>query len=257
MEVAVQLQMAMRSQSIPVPSLSWLRELVQSRRPQPLAPLMATARTRLLASDLTTEGLLDDEYVAAHTLATATAGGGRNNNFTVEVKEMKLRQDVVVQVLDVENVTRSRWEQVEELEAIKRGEQTKGREMIRLPVGDGDDELGDDAATQRLSTQGDAAAAVAATATPKNATHKLVLQDSEGRKVYALELQRIERIAVGKLNIGEKILLKTGTTVARGVILLEPAHCLMLGGKVEAWHRTWLDGRLAGLREGVGADRQQ
>ncbi|KAK0713069.1 hypothetical protein B0T26DRAFT_651230 [Lasiosphaeria miniovina] len=255
MEVAVQLQTAMRLQSIPVPSLSWLRELVQSRRPQPLVALIATARTRLLASDLTTEGLLDDEYVAEHSLATATAGSGRNNNFTVEVKEMKLGRDVVVQVLDVENVTRSRWEQVEELESIERGEQTKGREMIRLPVGDGDDELGDNAATQRLSTQGNAAAA--ATTTPKNATHKLVLQDSEGRKVYALELQRIERIAVGKLNIGEKILLKTGTTVARGVILLEPNHCLMLGGKVEAWHRSWLDGRLARLREGVGADRQQ
>ena len=71
--------------------------------------------------------------------------------------------------------------------------------------------------------------------------------------MHAIELRRVERIAVGKTVIGEKILLRVGTVVARGVVLLEPAQCVLLGGKVEAWHRAWVDGRLARLREAVGA----
>ena len=90
----------------------------------------------------------------------------------------------------------------------------------------------------------------------RNSTHKLVVQDCAGQTVHAIELKRVERIAVGRTVIGEKILLRAGTVVARGVVLLEPAQCVLLGGKVEAWHRAWVDGRLARLREAVGAREQ-
>ncbi len=182
-----------------------------------------------------------------------------------------------MQVLDIEDMSRSRWEQVEELEAIERGEQTRGREIVRLPAGGEDEgsdaaERGDEAATQALgptqtqaqgggaagSAAATAAAATAAAATSgrKNATHKLVLQDCKGQKIYAIELRRVDGIAIGKTNIGEKILLRTWSTISRGVVLLEPAACVVLGGKVDAWHKAWVEGRLGALRAAVGADRR-
>ena len=73
--------------------------------------------------------------------------------------------------------------------------------------------------------------------------------------MYGLELRRIERIALGTLNIGEKILLREGAVVARDVIMLDPASCTVLGGKVDAWQKAWNEGRLARLKEAVGIDR--
>lgn len=87
----------------------------------------------------------------------------------------------------------------------------------------------------------------------RNATHRLVLQDCKGVKVFALELKRME-VGVGKTNVGEKMLLKKGTVVARGTVLLEPEMCVLLGGKMEAWHRSWVEGRLARLKEAVGSN---
>lgn len=225
-----------------------------------------TAKTRLLATDLTTPGLLDPSILTSICLPA-----GITNQ---DVKETRLTRDVYVQILDIENLSKSRWEQVEELEAIERGEQTRGREVIRLPVGgdennENEHEAGNEppAAAQPLAQRnqgragGTASAgaptnASAANGTSKNATHKLVLQDCKGQRAYGLELKRMERIAIGKTNIGEKLLLKRGTVVARGVILLEPTSCEVLGGKVEAWQKSWVEGRLARLRQAVGAGRR-
>lgn len=252
METARHLQTSLASQSIPTPSLRWLHELVTSR-PQPappLASLLATARARLLAADLAGAAgqMLDEGWAAAHCLPAgavpAAAGAGAG---PPPAREARLGRDVVVQVLDVEDVARSRWEQVEEMEAVARGEGTRGREVVRLPVSAEDGEGEGDEGTAVGNNQAAAAAAA------KKATHKLVLQDCRGQKVYAIELKRVEHIAVGRTFIGEKMLLRAGTKVARGVVLLEPEQCVMLGGKVEAWHRAWVEGRLARLKEAVGA----
>ncbi|KAK6216094.1 hypothetical protein LQW54_003870 [Pestalotiopsis sp. IQ-011] len=211
----------------------------------PLPALAATAKARLMAADITGTGVLD-----------ASAAALPPNVTSQEAKELRLPRDVLVQVLDIDNLTKSKWEQVEELEAIARGEQTRGREVIRLPTaGEEDDVEGSvsSAATQVIPS-GPNVRGGSAAAAPKNSTHRLVLQDCKGQKVYGLELKRIDRIGVGTLNIGEKILLKKGTIVARGTLLLEPSSCTILGGKVDAWQKAWLDGRLARLRETVGAD---
>ncbi|KAF3348786.1 hypothetical protein VdG2_03668 [Verticillium dahliae VDG2] len=126
--------------------------------------------------------------------------------------------------------------------------------IIRLPTDDAADghDLGDTATTQQPqqlpSTRPSAAAA------PANATHRLVLQDCRGQNVYALELTRIERIGVGVTAIGEKMLIRSGTRVARGTLLLTPENCVVLGGKIEAWQRPWVEGRLTRLREAVGSE---
>ncbi|KAF3025082.1 hypothetical protein E8E14_014535 [Neopestalotiopsis sp. 37M] len=250
MDVASQVRSHLQSQGLPAPTAAWIRGVLPNRNPMPPLPaLAATAKARLMAADITGAGILD-----------ASAGNLPPNVTNQETKELRLPRDVLVQVLDIDNLTKSKWEQVEELEAIARGEQTRGREIIRLPTaGEDEDEGGSvsSGATQVIPAGPNTRAGGPpgpGGATPKNSTHRLVLQDCKGQKVYGLELKRIDRIGVGTLNIGEKILLKKDTIVARGTLLLEPGSCTILGGKVDAWQKAWLDGRLARLRETIGGD---
>ena len=256
-DLATQLQSALRTHTLPTPSKDWLRGIVPNRiPPPPLASLIATARTRLLAADLTTPGLLDPPYMASHLLPSAVIN-------KPEIDSGRLANDVVVQVLDIENLSRSRWEQVEELEAIERGEQTRGREVIRLPVArEGDEEGEEDGGNGADGGHGGGAdgrghqagtAGAGGGGNARNATHKLVLQDSLGQKVFGIELKRLDQIGVGKTTIGEKFMLRKDTKISRGVVLLEPSYCQLLGGRVEAWHKVWVESRLTRLKQGVGA----
>ncbi|XXH01963.1 hypothetical protein Hte_008326 [Hypoxylon texense] len=246
--IPIQVRSNLQTQGFPPPLLAWIQSALPNRNPlPPLQALIATVRTRLLLADLTTPAIFEQPVPSFPP-----------NLHNPEVKETKLPRDVMVQVLDIENISRSKWEQVEELEAIARGEQTRGREIIRLNESN-EDEDGNDRATTPAATGRPAANANAAAS--KNATHRLLLQDCRGQTLHGLELKRIERFGIGTgtgtgtgmLNIGEKMLLKKGATVARGVVLLEPATCVVLGGKIEAWHCAWRDGRLARLKEAAGA----
>lgn len=251
MDLPSQVRSNLQGQGLPPPTLAWIQSVLPNRdRMPPLPALAATAKARLMATDITTAGVLD-----------ASAAILPPNITNQEAKETRLTRDILVQVLDIDNLSKSKWEQVEELEAIARGEQTRGREIIRLPAaGEEDDEgaYGSTAATQAISTGPNLRGGPPGSgAVPKNSTHRLVLQDCRGQKVYGLELKRIERIGVGVMNIGEKILLRKGAVVARGIVMLDPTLCTILGGKVEAWQKAWIDGRLARLREAVGADARE
>lgn len=233
MSLSTQINTQLQGLNLPPPSQPWLQALTSARDPPPPLPsLVMTAKTRLLASDLTTPGLLDPDSVPTISLPSGITNPA--------VKETRLSRHVYVQVVDIEDLAKSRWEQVEELEAIERGEQTRGREIIRLPTNGADAEeaqngTGDGPEPRATGPRGGAAQSGPATAASSKATHRLVLQDCKGQTVYGIELTRIPRIAIGTLNIGEKIMLRKGTVVARGAVLLEPATCHILGGKIDAW----------------------
>lgn len=247
MSLANQLKGQLQNHALPPPSDTWIQALVSSRNPPPPLPsLVMTAKTRLLASDLTSPGLLDTNKLSTICFPTAITSPA--------IKETRLANDVYTQVVDIENLSRSRWEQLDELEAIERGEQTRGREVIRLPV---NNDGGSDEPTATRSSEATARTQAEASAGAKNATHRLVLQDPKGQKVYGLEIARVPDIAIGTLNIGAKILLKKGTIVARGILLVDPQNAQVLGGKIEAWHKAWLDGRLTRLKEVVVAGSQE
>ncbi|CAK7266033.1 hypothetical protein SEPCBS57363_001890 [Sporothrix epigloea] len=245
MNQALQIRSALVSEQLPAPAQVWLQTLIAQQPPQQrtLPALVAAAKARLLASDLTTPGLLDASLpppVFSRELLSASA---------VSIQEMRLAYDVVAQVVDLENLSQSRWQQVQALEAIERGEQKRGREIIRVPAA-GDAENGEGAdETDTGTMDGRPAAPAASTSTSDaNATHRLVLQDAAGQTLFALELTRIYRIGIGRLRMGEKVLIKKGTPVARGTLLLEPVSVKFLGGQVESLHKTWVEGRLARLR---------
>lgn len=231
MDVTTRIRDALASQSFPAPSVPWTTTLTSRVPTPPLPSLIATAKARLLAADLTTPGLLDPSTSALPASDAATP-------------ETALAHDVPCQVLDIENLGLSRWEQVEELEAVARGEQTTGRRVIRIAPAEEDEYDNVDEGSGRAQPQ-----------QRKNATHRLVLQDWKGRRVYAMELRRVEKIGVGNTSIGEKVMLKAGTVIARGTVLLEPEKCTMLGGKIDGWQKSWVDGRISRLKEAIGAER--
>ncbi|KAJ0115954.1 hypothetical protein J7T55_004124 [Diaporthe amygdali] len=235
MSLSAQIHTQLQNLNLPPPSQPWLQALISARNPPPPLPsLVMTVKTRLLASDLTTPGLLDSDSVPAISLPSGISNPA--------VQETRLSHHVYVQVADIEDLAKSRWEQVEELEAIERGEQTRGREIIRLPTnGANTDEHQNGTADGPEAQLSAPATATAPAPTPNKATHRLVLQDCKGQTVYGLELTRIPRIAIGTLNIGEKILLRKGALVARGAIVLEPTTCHILGGKIEACESARID----------------
>ncbi|QYS96307.1 DUF1767 domain-containing protein [Trichoderma simmonsii] len=244
MDLIPQLRRAILAQSLPPPSQALLTTLTSRSPPPPIPSLLATAKARLLASDLTnTTGTVVDPSMPVFP----------PNIDSATVQESTIPQNTHVQVLDIENLSLSRWEQVEELEAIERGERTRGRQVIRVT----DEENGENDGSSSSTGQTQASRAGAAASGGANAVHRLVLQDGRGKKVFAVELKRISGIGIGKTHIGEKILLRAGAVVARGTVLLTPENCALLGGKIEAWHEAWMEGRLARLRESVGADRPQ
>ena len=41
--------------------------------------------------------------------------------------------------------------------------------------------------------------------------------------------------------------------MARGVVLMEPSTTTVVGGKIEAMHKSWMKGRKAALKAGIEA----
>ena len=58
------------------------------------------------------------------------------------------------------------------------------------------------------------------------------------------------------MNIGCKVVLNNAL-VARGVVLLEPATTVVLGGKMEELHKAWKEGRKAELKATIEANEHQ
>ena len=138
-----------------------------------------------------------------------------------------------MQVLSVEDMSKSRWEQIEAIEALERGEGTKGREIIRVAA----TEEGEDENAAR-----------------DGGPHKLALQDAKGTRIYAIELKGVEGVGLG-MSMGCKMVLRN-VVVARGVVLLEPGTTSVLGGKIEGLHKAWKEGRKAELKAAIEANER-
>lgn len=159
----------------------------------------------------------------------------------------------MVQVLDIQDVGISKGAQIEAIERVERGEEVRGREVIRTVPGleEGGGGEGGEVANGVANVRGGGIGTMKRSQGP----HKLVVQDAKGTKVVAFELESVPRVWIGEdgLGIGCKIVLHPGTVVRRGMVMLTPGSVRVLGGKVEPWDRLWREGRKARLLEGLGA----
>ena len=217
--LAAQVSAQLTSTKALSPSGIWLTSFLSTQKPTtPISAVVQTALFRLLASDVTTS------------LTTGPSTCLPLDVHNAEVKERRLLGSIPVQVLGIEDMSKSRWEQIEAIEALERGEGTKGREIIRVvPPEDGD-------GSNDRATKG-------------GGPHKLLLQDAKGTRVYGMELKAVEGVGLG-MNIGCKIVLKN-VVVARGIILLSPPNTTILGGKIETLHKAWKENRKAELKAAI------
>ncbi|TKA69539.1 hypothetical protein B0A55_06556 [Friedmanniomyces simplex] len=204
------------------PTQAWLQTFLSSvRLTTPVVALQQTALFQIRNADLQTSIIRSASTVLPPGITDP------------EAKEKHIRGPITVQVLDVEDIGRSRWSQVEAIEAQERGETTKGREVIRVvPEENGPDST---AAVDEAKSAG---------------PHKLLLQDAGEAQVYAMEMLPVRGLGL-QMSIGTKLVLKD-FTVARGLILLEPRNVEMLGGKVEAWDKQWREERKQRLKAKAG-----
>lgn len=116
-----------------------------------------------------------------------------------------LRDEILVQIIDIYDIGTSKYRQLQRIDQTQSSNTDKLR--TRFPTAeDNSDE-------------------------PLNASlHKLVIQDSSGTLIYAIEYKKIPELSHETL-LGCKLLLKN-TKFQRGVALLEPASVQVLGGSI-------------------------
>ncbi|CAG8975074.1 hypothetical protein HYALB_00009937 [Hymenoscyphus albidus] len=228
---------ALLQAGLPQPSPIFLHPILtpSSGRLPPLSSLLATTRVRLLNADITNANVLSPQTPSFPASITSTT-----------LKSSSLSADIPCQILDIEDLSRSKWDIVESLESERKGETTKGREVIRVLPTQPED------STQ--ATQFPLAATTPAVQQKSHGPFKVLLQDVKGQKVYGFELKRVEKLSYPPgMNIGCKVILKKDVKVARGMVLLEPESITVLGGKIEAVDKAWKEMRENRLREAVGA----
>ncbi|MCJ1358123.1 MAG: hypothetical protein MMC33_008121 [Icmadophila ericetorum] len=203
------------------PTQAWLSNLIASQKPTtPVNALVQTATFRILAADLTT--CLEQNPQTCLPLDAQNA----------TIKERRLPGPIVVQVLNIEDMSKSRWQQIEAIEALERGEGTQGRQIVRVVPG----EEGEDPSRGAGKSFG---------------PHKLLLQDARGSRIFGIELKDVEGVSLS-MSIGSKMVLRN-VMIARGVALLEPATTILLGGKIELLHKHWRENRKVDLKAAIEA----
>lgn len=208
------------------PSGEWITIFLSSQKPTtPLPALLQTAHFRLLTSNITAS------LVRSQTTCFP------ENVLDVNTRELRLTGPIVVQVLSVEDISKSRWEQIEAIEAMERGEQKKGREIIRVTRADEGDETPNNTVETRDRGQ--------------EGPHKVLLQDASGFKAFGIELRSIDGINMS-MSIGCKIILRN-VLVARGLVLLDSTNTRVLGGKIDELHKTWREKRKDELKAQIQA----
>lgn len=206
MSLAVQMIQHLASKGL-TPTKAWITAFLSTQRPTtPLPALKQTALFRLLASDITSSLDRSNSAILPPDIHEA------------DIQERTLLDPLVLQVLHVDDIGKSKWSHLEALEAAERGETTKGSEIIRVVPGEIDELPEGGFQTSR-------------------GPHKLLLQDAAGAAVYALELRSVDGIGAG-MSIGTKLVLKD-VAVARSLLLLEPATTTVLGGKIDSLDKVW------------------
>ncbi|KAI9839742.1 MAG: hypothetical protein M1837_002030 [Sclerophora amabilis] len=228
------------------PSSQWLQSFLSTQKSNiPLSSLLATARIRLLNSDLTSS-LSTNSSTSSSSSSTSPAGNMTfpSDIHNADVKERRLPGPIALQILGVEDLTRSRWEQIEAIEAAERGEGTKGREVVRVvPEADGGGGGGGGGRAGGPAPRG-------GPSERGSGSCKVLMQDARGIMAFGIELKPVKGLS-GGMSIGTKVVLRN-VLVARGVLLLEPNTTTLLGGRIEASHKAWIDNRKAELRAGIG-----
>ncbi|KAI9643687.1 hypothetical protein NHQ30_008309 [Ciborinia camelliae] len=231
----------------PLPTPHFLRPILaastQQPRPPPLAALIATTKHRILSTSLTTPSFLSRDQ-------TPILPPNLRNPL---VPESRLDRDIPVQVLDIQDIGRSKSELLLELLREKVGERISGREVIRVV---------DEIAAPHLDLGSSASTQHAHVSAPPGSRgpFKLLLQDRAGASIDAFTPHPMQMQKIGfppVMYVGCKIILRRGTRVCRVWSGWRRTRVSCWGGRVESLERGWREGleervrrEVEGLRDG-------
>ena len=187
-----------------LPKQTWVDGFLTTQKlTTPFPSLLATAKVRFLNTDISPAFSIPARASSTTpptaSAANTTAKALPQDIHDAELAERRLAGPIALQVQDVQDISHSRWSQLEDVEAAERGETTKGREIIRVvPTERQTDGGGGD-----MASEGNAAGAGAG-GKSSSGTCKLLLQDAHGVQVWAVELRKVKGVRVG-MNIGTKV----------------------------------------------------
>ncbi|EXJ94677.1 hypothetical protein A1O1_03074 [Capronia coronata CBS 617.96] len=260
----------------------WLTDFLSSRgpTPPPFPALLSTAHFRILASDITTSlrpvsagDVLPPDVSDVNVKERRLAGTVIVQVLDVlDVGSSKWSQVEAIERVENGEEIRGR-EVIRTVDVMEEGDDGSGGidPAATSGGGVGARPSGRTNGTTATTTTSTATANSGYAANPNKLSlgpHKLLLQDARGTKVLAFELVRVPGIGLSisasaarpsatsngarantiptedpGMFIGCKILLKPGTVVRRGMAMLTPENCVLLGGKLEAWDRKWKEER--------------
>lgn len=153
----------------------------------------------------------------------------------VDQKLSRLDRDLLFQILMVENTSKSKLNQVDDIRAkldptlqrVDRLKTTRDRVVINQVDIDSDEPTSENASTNALNQS--------------RAVFRLVLQDRKGSLFYAINSSPLSWLQVCML--GSKVIIKKGSIFNRGVFILQEPNVLFLGGINRAWNEN-RDGKL-------------
>ncbi|PYH39173.1 OB fold domain-containing protein [Aspergillus neoniger CBS 115656] len=215
------------TKSLPV-SPTWLTTFLASTttsRTIPLSALTQTALFRILTSDIR-----DSLSTSSPSILLPT------DIFDPTIQERRLNGPIPLQVLDIEDIGTSLWSQVEAIERVEKGEAIRGREIVRTV------NVGEDSEAAAAENSNNNNAAGGGGGGDSSGPHRLILQDAAGTRAVGVEFAKVNGIGLGKLAIGAKVVVRD-VTVARGLVMLTPESCVVLGGKIEGLDVQWREGR--------------
>ncbi|KAI5288558.1 hypothetical protein KEM54_005116 [Ascosphaera aggregata] len=174
----------------------------------------------------------------------------------MNVKERSVKGPIVVQLLDIEHIGRSRLAQIETIEMHGKGETTGGNQIIRSITRDESGEISKPITTTTITKRTPLPPSSACNyQSAGSSPHRVIFQDAAGTLLYALELRPIPFLDIEHpdLYIGTKFIL-SNLVVARGMALLELNQISPLGGKLENRDKAWRVERKERLLAKLGAE---
>lgn len=177
----------------------------------------------------------------------------QNSSSVVDQKLCVVDRDLLFQILMVENISRSKLNQIDDIKAkldpkYQKVDRLKtGKEKIVINQVNLDNEnIDTDSNGNGNFIQ-----------SPNKVVFKLTLQDKSGAIFYAINSTHLPWFNVCML--GSKIVIKTGTQFCRGVFILKDSCCVFLGGINRIWNENresklcnYLDAKLQRDNNGDG-----
>lgn len=211
----------------------------------PSAIIFRIVMVNFLTADIALSSSEDIEYDNPQALAAS------NNTIPVAIQNRKsqvLIGPILVQLILVVDITRSKLSLLDAIKAdpnfpqssnnnVFEGQQRVARRaIVRLPgssTGNNLDENDDEDNvnnTSNISPSTENGVVTTAFKTPAKASHKIILQDTNGFLVYGIELQKLSFLSM-TTPLGSKLILNR-VKFSRGVALLDPSNTTFLGGQV-------------------------